>query len=83
MLLYTRYSGLANEKSYQINWNVDINKTYGRRWWNRNTPKDEESKAIKVAKELKKEQRQPEQLNVDPEEVLEEQEKRQPQSSDE
>ena len=45
--------------------------------------KDEESKAIKVARELKKEQRQLEQLNVDPEEVLEEQEKRQPQSSDE
>jgi hypothetical protein len=36
-----------------------------------------------VAKELKKDQRQLEQLNVDPEEVLEEQEKRQPQSIDE
>jgi hypothetical protein len=45
--------------------------------------KDEESKATKITNELKKDQRQLEQLNVDPEEVLEEQEKRQPQSSDE
>jgi hypothetical protein len=44
---------------------------------------DEESKATKVAKELKKDQRQLEQLDVDPEEVLKEQEKRQPQSLDE
>ena len=45
--------------------------------------KDEESKATKVAKELKKDQRELEQLDVDPEEVLKEQEKRQPQSLDE
>ena len=43
--------------------------------------KDEESKETKIEKELKKEQRELEQLDVDPEEVLEEQEKRQPQSS--
>jgi len=46
-------------------------------------PKKEEPKAIKIAKELQKEQRESEQLDVDPEQVLEEQEKRQPQSSDE
>jgi len=45
-------------------------------------PKKEEPKA-KIAKELQKEQRESKQLDVDPEQVLEEQEKRQPQSSDE
>jgi hypothetical protein len=45
--------------------------------------KKEEPKAIKIAKELQKEQRESNQLDVDPEHVLEEQEKRQPQSSDE
>ncbi|PWU79806.1 MAG: hypothetical protein DLM72_15405 [Candidatus Nitrosopolaris wilkensis] len=46
-------------------------------------PKKEEPRAIKIAKELQKEQRESEQLDVDPEQVLEEQEKRQPQSSGE
>ncbi|MDQ6863458.1 MAG: hypothetical protein M3044_06510 [Thermoproteota archaeon] len=46
-------------------------------------PKKEEPKAIKIAKELQKEQRESKQLDVDPEQVLEQQEKRQPQSSDE
>jgi hypothetical protein len=46
-------------------------------------PKKEEPKAIKIAKELQKEQRESKQLDVDPEQVLEEQEKRQPQSADE
>jgi hypothetical protein len=41
---------------------------------------DEEPRAIKIAKELQKEQRESEQLDVDPEQVLEEQETRQPQS---
>ena len=45
--------------------------------------KEEQPKAIKMAKELQQEQRQSEQLDVDPEQVLEEQEKRQPQSVDE
>ena len=44
---------------------------------------DEEPKAIKMAKELQKEKRESEQVNIDPEQVLEEQEKRQPQSADE
>jgi len=44
---------------------------------------EEESRAIKIAKELQKEQRESEQLDVDPEQVLEEQETRQPQSIDE
>lgn len=44
---------------------------------------DEEPKAIKIAKELQKEQRELEELDVDPEQVLEEQESRQPQSIDE
>lgn len=43
----------------------------------------EEPKAIKMAKELQKEQRELEELDVDPEQVLEEQESRQPQSIDE
>jgi hypothetical protein len=46
-------------------------------------PKKEEPKAIKIAKELQKEQRESKQLDVDPEQVLEEQDKRQPQSADE
>jgi hypothetical protein len=46
------------------------------------TDKDnkEKPKAIEVAEKLKKEQRESEQLNVDPEQVLEEEEKRQPYS---
>jgi len=44
---------------------------------------DEEPRAIKIAKELQKEQRESEQLDVDLEQVLEEQETRQPQSIDE
>jgi hypothetical protein len=46
-------------------------------------PKNEEPKAIKIAKELQKEQRESKQMDVDPERILEEQEKRQPQSSNE
>ncbi len=46
-------------------------------------PKKEEPKALKIAKELQKEQWESKQLDVDPEQVLEEQEKRQPQSADE
>ena len=46
-------------------------------------PKKEEPIAIKIAKELQKEQRESKQLDVDPEQVLEELEKRQPQSADE
>jgi hypothetical protein len=45
-----------------------------------NKDKKEEPKAIEAAEELKKEQRESEQLNVDPEQVLEEKEKRQPHS---
>ena len=46
-------------------------------------PKKEEPKAIKMAKELQKEKRESEHLDVHPEQVLEGQEKRQPQSVDE
>ena len=45
-------------------------------------PKKEEPKAIKMARELQKENRE-EQLDVHPEQVLEDQEKRQPQAVDE
>ncbi len=45
-----------------------------------NKDKKEEPKAIEVAEELKKKQRESEQLNVNPEEILEEEEKRQPHS---
>jgi hypothetical protein len=41
--------------------------------------KEEEPKAIKTAEEIKK-QRESEQLNIDPEQVIEEEEKRQPHS---
>ena len=40
-------------------------------------------KAIKAVEELQKEQRESEQLSVNPEQVLEEKEKRQPQSIEE
>jgi hypothetical protein len=43
----------------------------------------EKPKAIKAAEELQKEERESEQLNVDPEQVLEEEGKRQPQSLEE
>ena len=46
-------------------------------------PKNEDPRAIKIAKELQKEQRESEQLDVEPEQVLEEQETRQAQSIDE
>ena len=42
-----------------------------------NKDRKEEPKAIEVTEELKKKQRESEQLNVDPEQVLEEEEKRQ------
>jgi hypothetical protein len=45
--------------------------------------REEEPKAINISKELQKEQRESEQLDVDPEQVLEEQETRRPQSIDE
>jgi hypothetical protein len=48
-----------------------------------NKDKKEEPKAIEVIEELKKKQRESEQLNVNPEEVLEEKEKRQPHSVEE
>jgi hypothetical protein len=41
---------------------------------------NKDKKVIEAAEELKKEQRESEQLNVDPEQVLEEEEKRQPHS---
>jgi hypothetical protein len=46
---------------------------------NSTNKKQEELKAIKAAEELKK-QRESEQLNIDPEQVIEEEEKRQPHS---
>jgi hypothetical protein len=42
-----------------------------------------DSKAIKAVEELQKDQRESEQLSVNPEQVLEEKEKRQPQSIEE
>jgi hypothetical protein len=45
-----------------------------------NKDKKEEPKAIEATEELKKKQRESEQLNIDPEQVLEEKEKRQPHS---
>jgi hypothetical protein len=45
--------------------------------------KDEQPKAIKIAEELQKEERESEQIVVDPHEVLEEEEKVQPQSQQE
>ena len=40
----------------------------------------EEPRAIKMAQELQKEEREPEQLDVSPEKIIEEEEKRQPQA---
>ncbi|MBV9175932.1 MAG: hypothetical protein JO327_12765 [Nitrososphaeraceae archaeon] len=42
-----------------------------------------DTKVIKAVEELQKEQRESEQLSIDPEQVLEEKEKRQPQSMEE
>ncbi|HJT47944.1 MAG TPA: hypothetical protein VJ729_07150 [Nitrososphaeraceae archaeon] len=43
----------------------------------------EEPKAIKAAEEIKQKQRESEQLNVDPEEIIEEEERIHPHSVDE
>lgn len=45
--------------------------------------KEKDIKAIKAIEELQREQRESEQLTVNPEQVLEEEEKRQPQSIEE
>jgi hypothetical protein len=45
--------------------------------------KEKDIKAIKAIEELQREQRESEQLGVNPEQVLEEEEKRQPQSIEE
>jgi hypothetical protein len=52
---------------------------------NNNTSEEakERSKITEVVEELQKEQRDSEQLNVNPDQVLEEKEKRQPQSEEE
>jgi hypothetical protein len=42
--------------------------------------KDDQPRAIKIAEELQKEERESEQMEIDPHEVLEEEEKIQPQS---
>jgi hypothetical protein len=49
----------------------------------RSQKKEKDIKAIKAIEELQKEQRESEQLDVNPEQVLEEEEKRQPQSIEE
>jgi hypothetical protein len=49
----------------------------------RNQKKENDIKAIKAIEELQKEQRESEQLGVNPEQVLEEEEKRQSQSIEE
>ena len=45
--------------------------------------KDDEPRAIKIAEELQREERESEQVEIDPHEVLEEEEKIQPQSQQE
>ena len=45
--------------------------------------KDDEPRAIKMAEELQKKERELEQVKIDPQEVLEEEEKIQPQSQQE
>jgi hypothetical protein len=45
--------------------------------------KDDEPRAIKIAEELHKKERESEQVKIDPQEVLEEEEKIQPQSQQE
>jgi hypothetical protein len=49
----------------------------------RSQKKEKDNMAIKAIEELQKEQRESEQLGVNPEQVLEEKEKRQPQSIEE
>lgn len=61
------------------------NKNHGDYDDNNNTSKEakERSKITEVVEELQKEQRDSEQLNANPDQVLEEKEKRQPQSVEE
>ena len=69
------------QKEYNNTDNVDNNNHNNHRDEQQQT--DDQPRAIKMAEELQKEERESEQVKVDPQEVLEEEEKIQPQSQQE
>ena len=70
------------QKEYNDIDNVDNdNNNYNNH--NEQQQKDEKPRAIKMAEELQKKERESEQMKIDPQEVLEEEEKIQPQSQQE
>ena len=69
------------QKEYNDTDNVDNNNYNNHR--DERQQKDDQPRAIKMAEELQKEERESEQVKIDPQEVLEEEEKIQPQSQQE
>jgi hypothetical protein len=69
------------QKEYNDTDNVD-NNNYNNHGDERQQ-KDDKPRAIKMAEELQKKERESEQVKIDPQEVLEEEEKIQPQSQEE
>jgi hypothetical protein len=72
------------QKEYNDIDNVDNdNDNYNNNHRDEQHQKDDEPRAIKMAEELQKKEREIEQVKIDPQEVLEEEEKIQPQSQQE
>ncbi|MDW3631989.1 MAG: hypothetical protein QOK71_11160 [Nitrososphaeraceae archaeon] len=69
------------QKEYNDAENVDNNNYNNHR--DERQQKDDKPRAIKMAEELQKKERELEQVKIDPQEVLEEEEKIQPQSQQE
>ncbi len=70
------------QKEYNDIDNVD-NDNYNNNHTDEQQQKEDEPRAIKMAEELQKKERESEQVKIDPQEVLEEEEKIQPQSQQE
>ena len=72
------------QKEYNDIDNVDNdNDNYNNNHTDEQQQKEDEPRAIKMAEELQKKERESEQVKIDPQEVLEEEEKIQPQSQQE
>ncbi|MDF2770349.1 MAG: hypothetical protein K0S91_3187, partial [Nitrososphaeraceae archaeon] len=67
------------QKEYNDADNVDNNNNHR----DERQQKDDKPRAIKMAEELQKKERESEQVKIDPQEILEEEEKIQPQSQEE
>ncbi len=75
--------GLKKKEQKEYNDNVDNDNNSYNNHRDEQHQKDDEPRAIKMAEELQKKERESEQVKIDPQEVLEEEEKIQPQSQQE